>query len=119
MHTKEEKQPRSFTRRAFFTLLGALAAPLVILALSALCYLLIDRLHMSILEGWVRFIEYLLAPIALVLMGRCIYLAEKALSSGESRWKNVVMIVIAVIGMLLCLPGTMLSVGELFVSILP
>ena len=114
MRTKEEKLPRSFTRRAFFTLLGALAAPLVILALSALCYL-----HMSILEDWVRFIEYFLAPIALVLMGRCIYLAEKALTAGESRWKNIVMIVVSVIGILLCLPGTMLSVGELFVSILP
>lgn len=119
MRTKKEKQPRSFTRRAFFTLLGALAAPLVILALSALCYLLINRLHMSILQDWVRFIEYLLAPIALVLMGRCIYLAEKALTAGESRRKNIVMIVVSVIGMLLCLPGTMLSVGELLFSILP
>lgn len=119
MRTKEEKQPRSFTRRAFFALLGALAAPLVIVALSTLCYLLIDRLHMSILEGWVRFIEGLLAPIALVLMGRCTYLAEKALTSGESRRKNIVMIVVSVIGMLLCLPGTMLVVGELFASILP
>lgn len=109
MEETTEKRPVSYTRRAFYWFL----APLGVLVLIVVLLLALSTLEVDRVPDWIDLVLSMIALIVLALDIQCIRYADKALEAGETRWKNIVMMVLAGITILVQVPTVLMLLAEL------